>query len=254
MVDIVYKKGVLKMEHIWFCKVKPNNRNKNIVFYHNVFDKSMCDNNLSKEILKQYSLVTDLTKDKDEIYKNIRKNIRYEIRKCQKLDVRYQSYLGQDIEKQPELLSQFKKVYEEMYREKGMKVKFNLKQIKEYININAVVFTIAFYDNSPMVFHSYIIDEDNARFYYSASLFRNSHFDANLIAIMNKGLHWFDIELFKNQNKKTYDWGGISNFDNPNGIDYFKMGFGGEKITYYNIIEYHGMLGDLCYKIRKLRG
>ena len=31
-----------------------------------------------------------------------------------------------------------------------------------------------------------------------------------------------------------YDWGGLSSFDNPNGIDTFKMSFGGEKVIYYD--------------------
>ena len=35
---------------------------------------------------------------------------------------------------------------------------------------------------------------------------------------------------------ENYDWGGISSLDNPNGIDKFKMAFGGSPIFYYNVM------------------
>ena len=43
-----------------------------------------------------------------------------------------------------------------------------------------------------------------------------------------------------------YDWGGISDFDNPNGIDEFKLKFGGDKITYYNVFCGEYTAGKAC--------
>lgn len=48
----------------------------------------------------------------------------------------------------------------------------------------------------------------------------------NAIGRANKYLHWHDWLLLKNIGVIEYDWGGIASYDNPNGIDKFKMSFG----------------------------
>ena len=64
-----------------------------------------------------------------------------------------------------------------------------------------------------------------------------------MIGRANKRLHWEYIKYFKQKGLLRYDWGGISDFENPNGIDEFKLKFGGEKITYYNIFAGNTVLG-----------
>lgn len=251
MVDITYKKGIVKVRHVWFCD-EFQQGSDSMIFYHAISNTELFGN---KKILvePQHSLIMDLTADREEIYKNIRKKIRYEIRKCQKENITYRYYTGRQMQEEQELLHLFRQIYEEMYRAKGMNVKFNLKQVEAYMKDDSIVFTVAFHENIPLVFHSYITDEKKVRFYYSASPFRAEGMDANLIASMNKGLHWFDIETFKDQGKYEYDWGGIANPDNPNGIDNFKIGFGGELVTYFNVIYLQGLIGRLYY-IAKGRG
>ena len=87
------------------------------------------------------------------------------------------------------------------------------------------------------MFHSYIYDVHDARLLHSASCFREESADQNLIGRANKKLQWEDMKYFKEQGVLRYDWGGISDFDNPNGIDEFKLKFGGDKITYYNVLR-----------------
>ncbi len=77
-----------------------------------------------------------------------------------------------------------------------------------------------------------ICDREEARLLHSASCFREESADQSLIGRANKRLHWEDIKYFKQKGLLRYDWGGISDFENPNGIDEFKLKFGGEKITY----------------------
>ena len=59
-------------------------------------------------------------------------------------------------------------------------------------------------------------------------------------------------KTFRKKGLIRYDWGGISDFDNPNGIDEFKLKFGGEKITYYNIFAGNTLLGKLAVTAMKL--
>lgn len=49
------------------------------------------------------------------------------------------------------------------------------------------------------------------------------------------------------------DWGGISSIDNPNGIDFFKKGFGGIECSYYNVIIGKTIKGKLVVWLIKLK-
>ena len=102
-----------------------------------------------------------------------------------------------------------------------------------------------------LAYHVYVGDEKTTRLLYSCSTFREDDSKKALIGRANKFLHWEDIKYFKNNKYEKYDLGGISSFDNPNGIDKFKMNFNGEKITYYNIITGNDLLGKiLCFLIK----
>ena len=75
-------------------------------------------------------------------------------------------------------------------------------------------------------YHSCICDDKNIRLLHSCSEFRETDTAfRNAIGRANKYLHWKDMLYFINQHKEKYDWGGISSFDTPNGIDKFKMSF-----------------------------
>lgn len=50
-----------------------------------------------------------------------------------------------------------------------------------------------------------------------------------------------------------YDWGGIANPEEPNGIDQFKMGFGGEAASYYNVIIGVSLLGKITLSSMKAK-
>ena len=68
----------------------------------------------------------------------------------------------------------------------------------------------------------------------------------------NKFLHWHDWLLLKNIGVIEYDWGGIASYDNPNGIDKFKMSFGGEYRKYYNISAVCSLRAKLYTLLRKV--
>ena len=159
----------------------------------------------------QHTLITDLTEEEESIYKRIRKNYRYEIRYIEKEDVQLQLYTASDMNKNRELFSKFIVTYNQMYSSNGMNVRFNRPLVEEYMKNNAICFSIGFYKGEPLVFHSYIIDEYNVRFFYSASPFREKKEMSTIIGQMNKALHWFDIKSFRKMGISQYDWGGIAN-------------------------------------------
>lgn len=201
----------------------------------------------------QHTLITDLTEDEESIYKKIRKNYRYEIRRVEKENVQLKFYSAKEMSEKKELMSSFATTYNQMYASKGINAKFNTPLVKEYMQKDAICFTIAYYNGEPLVFHSYIVDKHNARFFYSASPFREKKDVATIIGQMNKALHWFDIKTFRNMGIAQYDWGGIANPEEPNGIDQFKMGFGGKEKDYYNTIQGITFIGKIAVMMTKLK-
>ena len=87
---------------------------------------------------------------------------------------------------------------------------------------------------------------------YSVSNFRMDPSKRNLAGRMNKLLHIKDMDWFRERNYTLYDWGNISSSQNPNGIDIFKMSFGGDVVTVYNSFVGNSFLGRLLVVLYKL--
>lgn len=226
MKSAIYRKyGLITIEHIWFAdKIKKGNAD--ISFYHEMEKKYTPDhdNQIKKRAFN--TAVTDLTKDEEELWSLIKKNTKYEIRRSERESIEVNSYMGHEMP--DELMMAFEKTYNEMYISKHMKHTFNKKLLKSYADNDMIYYTIASAFGEPLVFHSYITDGANARFYYSCSSFREKREIAALIGRMNRYLHWRDLLELKGLGIGQYDWGGISNKTNPNSIDTFKLAFGGE--------------------------
>lgn len=247
MVYVKYKKHGISIGHLWFAESIINESKPDILYKHGQ------DKMGGGYDTVQHTLITDLTENEENIYKKIRKNYRYEIRHVEKENVKLEFYSAKEMSEKKELVSSFATTYNHMYASKGINAKFNMPLIKEYIRKNAICFTIAYYNGEPLVFHSYIVDKNNARFFYSASPFREKKDVATIIGQMNKALHWFDIKTFRNMGITQYDWGGIANPEEPNGIDQFKMGFGGEMTSYYNVIIGVSLLGKIALSSMKAK-
>lgn len=252
MVYADYKKWKITIGHLWFSTKFPVNEKKPSILYQHGCEENLKGFGIKSSI--QHTLITDLTVSEEDLYKKIRKNYRYEIRRAEKEGVELHYYSADEMKNKPELLNSFARTYNQMYADKNMSVSFNRKLIEAYMHKNGICFTVGFYQNEPLVFHSYIKDENHVRFFYSASPFRAQKELSNVIARMNKALHWHDLKKFKEMGIQLYDWGGIANPEQPNGIDEFKMGFGGAQKDYYNIIRGMNILTNLAmfvYKFRK---
>ncbi|MCH5275867.1 MAG: hypothetical protein J1E65_08500 [Lachnospiraceae bacterium] len=198
-------------------------------------------------------MISNLNESEEELLSHINKNVRYEIRRNCKEELEYRVFASAELQQKPEVIAQFADMYELMYREKGQKVVFNGVQFKEYLKQNAIILTGIYQEGLPLVFHSYIVGEKQVRLLHSVSDFRSKDADANLVARANKRLHWEDMILFKKHGKEIYDWGGVSDLENPNGIDAFKFKFGGDPTTYYNVYQGSSFLGKAAVAIMKRR-
>lgn len=208
MVQYAYKKYFLTIRHGWFVDDYEQilkEKKSDILICHGVDEENIRHFDVFS---KQATLITDLTEDLDPIFSKFNKNYRYEIRRAEKENVEYKVYVADEMLKSKDIFEKFISTYNQMYKSKGMKTVFNTRQILSCIAVGCIVFTVAFHSGAPLVFHSYIFDKNNVRFYYSASPFRVQKEDSALIARMNKGLHWHDICLFKKSGISRYDWGG----------------------------------------------
>ena len=251
MVQITYRKKGISITQIWFV-AEPETVKTDICFYHGVLKEEAEKDFPVKRPTKSnlytpfHTLISDLTKAEEDLQGLINKNVRYEIRRNCKEPVVYKVFTPEELNKSPETVTRFGEMYESMYKSKGQNATFNRQQFEAYLEKDAIMLTAIYQEDTPIVFHSYIVGEKQVRLLHSVSEFRNGELDANLVARANKRLHWDDMCLFKKEGKAVYDWGGVSDLENPNGIDAFKFKFGGEPFTYYNVYEGKSLLGKLA--------
>lgn len=182
------------------------------------------------------------------------KTIRNEINRCIREHVSVRQYTFADVLRDRKILERVGETYSAMYQEKGMgKVLLPVNDFLAYAANKSFYLTAAIIDGQEVVYHAYVTDEANTRLLISCSEFRVADKALrNAIGRANKYLHWEDMMFFKDLGVKKYDWGGVSSFENPNGIDKFKMGFGGIPVEYYNITYIFGWKAKLIDLIRKM--
>ncbi len=258
MVQITYRKKGISITQIWFA-AEAETVKTDICFYHGVLKEDMGKDFPIKVPVKDslyapfHTLLSALDKEEEELLGLINKNVRYEIRRNCKEPVTYKVFTPEELKKNSEIGTQFGEMYESMYKSKGQNVTFNRQQFEAYLDKDAIMLTAIYQEDTPIVFHSYIVGEKQVRLLHSVSEFRNGGIDANLVARANKRLHWDDMCLFKKEGKEIYDWGGVSSIENPNGIDAFKFKFGGEPFTYYNVYEGKSLLGKVAVRFMKMK-
>ena len=123
--------------------------------------------------------------------------------------------------------------------------------MKSYIEANCIFLSRMTKDNL-VVYHVYSYDKNETVLLYSVSDFRDSDVDQNLAGRANKLMHYKDMCLFKNMQLQRYDWGNIANPVHPNGIDNFKLSFGGDIHDKYNILIGLTFKGNLAVDAYRL--
>lgn len=229
MVQISIKGKYFNCVHVWFSDVEsPTIFREDLRYYYGT-RKLHCKLN-KYQIQKSLISVLD---EEETLFSLINKTVRYEINKSAKENTVTRVYQPDKINE--ELLLQFSYCYEQMYKSKGIDAKLNLPELKAYAEQKALTITTAENNGDTLVYHSYVFDNINSRLLHSCSIYRDQDNNMrNLIGRANKYLHWKDMLHFKSIGIRQYDWGGVSSFDKPNGIDMFKMAFGGQRVQYYN--------------------
>lgn len=252
MIKVVYKKKGLKINAVWFCNdidktVKTSEAD--LVFLHGV-----SVNNFKTAIIsEQFSLITDLKAPSEHIFREFCESYRRQISKAQKEGVQCININSSELKNNMHLINLFKRQYNDFVKLKGIKNTYNEQSVEQYIKTGSIILTKAIKDDFICAQHIYVCDGKTARLLYSVSNFRTEGIDSNLVGRANKYLHWNDIQYLQNNKVQILDWGGISSIDNPNGIDFFKKGFGGIECSYYNVIIGKTIKGKLVVWLINLK-
>jgi hypothetical protein len=209
--------GFLPVRMIWFAP-KPQKKLSLYSFYK----QSACCENLPGYIRKPFfTKVIDLTAPLTEIEKGIEKQTIYEYNRGMKEGVT--TMLEPD-------LSQFVIFYNLFAQQKKLPPlgRGFFKYVKN------IIITKATLDESDLVMHAYILDEEasRVRLLYSATSgnYTIKGYSRALQGRANRLLHYKDICLFKTQGFKCYDLGGYAMHTSDTallGINKFKDSFGG---------------------------
>jgi hypothetical protein len=183
------------------------------------------------------TLIIDLRRTLDEIYKDMISNARIRIHKAEKLGNRIslRQYAGGPDNK--ELVDEFVGLYNQLVRGKPTVASpISASEISAYFPNAELI--IAYLDGKAVCGHVNLIDRELgiSRMMHSA----NQRFDdqptARLAGILNVYLHWYEIEKYRKEGLVSYDFGSIGQVEDSVGVNRFKMQFGGNLIREHNYV------------------
>lgn len=202
------------------------------------------------------TVITDLTPFMGDILAKATKTIRYEVNKCEKEDIAVSFYTAKDLAININLINEFERAYQDFANTIQVKIvdeAYSRSKILNEIECGTIMLSKAEKDGVD-VYHVYFCGGEESCLCYSVSNYRDDISKRNLAGRMNKLLHVKDMQWFKEAGYSLYDWGNISNSATPNGIDKFKMSFGGDVVTLYNSFVGNSIKGRLLVLAYKIKG
>ena len=200
---------------------------------------------------KQYSAITDLIETEEELFAALGSTLRYKIKRAEREGTEVSYFTGEEAVCR---LPAFAETFENMYEQKGNREELPIEEMKTYALEGKLLVSIASIGGKAAVYHSYVCDDKHCRLTFTCSEFRavSTKEEKQAFARANELLHWKDITYFKEKGLFSYDWGGLTSPEDPNGIDRFKLGFGCKIIEYYNIVKLITMKAMLVGEIKSL--
>jgi len=248
------KRLLLKIKHIFFSDQPFDVDDCDVVIF------PLCRNNRDFEGFnrsKSYTAVIDLTKDLEEIWRNMDKSsCRYAIKKAERDGV--EVVINRHYK-------EFYKIYKSFRKRKGLSrglsrifglSDYSLNEIKKYGTL-----FIAKYNSEIICGHVYLEDDKNILYWQSARRLDTDRKLANIIGNASKLLMWEAIKYAKDKGLEIFDFGGLfpqkeaEKNSVKKGINFFKLSFGGKMIEtshYSKIYSKIYKFGSKVYSILKV--
>lgn len=245
MITISEKRGPFSIKRIWFKNDSCSNCTLlRLMRVNEPSESKNAYNELS------YTPISDLTLSEENLLMAVRKTVRNEIRRAEKDNLSLYHFDSEDIKNNPESVEEFELAYKKFAADLNNEMvssAYSREKINQYLDAKCFFLTETKKD-SLSVYHAYVYDEDEAVLIYSVSDFRDDSVDRNLAGRANKYLHYQDMLMFKRMGLQVYDWGNISDPEEPNGIDNFKLSFGGTVTKKYNILIGCSFIGRILVR------
>lgn len=187
----------------------------------------------------------DLSGGPDKILQGMKKtSCRYRIRRAEKM-------LGQvEIETgSPKAQRDFLALYNDFARAKRLP-RFSPLQFQEH-SAHAETL-ILYFQGEPLCCHLLLRDPESSivRLLYSGSRRLRGAEDAAACGVLNRYLHWHELQRYYALGFRTFDFGGIRDANDP--VSSFKLSFGGSIVVEYYCVfsgtEWVARLGHLVYE------
>ena len=232
MIIIPSKRLFFKKKNIWFAESPFDVDDCDIVLFFS------CRKNVDRpdfEKKESPTLIIDLKKDLDEIWKNMgNKSCRYFIKRAAREGIEVRKNTEQNT---------FMALYSDFTKEKNFhSIIVGKDALKKY----ATFFT-AFYDSELLAGIILVEDSKNARWLLGGSKRLEADKKKSvLISCANRLLIWEAIKYAKEKGLEAFDFGGYylgTDKDNPlHKINQFKRQFGGALVIYYNYTKYYSKI------------
>ncbi|HEY9670771.1 MAG TPA: hypothetical protein V6D11_04955 [Waterburya sp.] len=238
---------------IWFDEA-PEKIPKVDVLYYYYLPKPAT--NQGFECDEEYTLLLDLTQEQDKLWKNLKKDNRYKIRRAAEKDrVSYEFWERIDSF----ILEEFLNFHKRFTSQQGLKSlsKVAISRLRTYADAGVLnVSQVKSQEGNPLTWRVYYQGKNRVFPLHSASLRSSTDASYNqLVGRANRYHRWQDILRFKNLGVLLYDFGGwYANTTNQHllNINNFKEEFGGELVRHFNWRHGITLKGKLFLRLRKL--
>ena len=198
------------------------------------------------------TILVDLTRGEDVLWKNLKKDTRNSVRRAEKDGVNVVHYASCTAQQ----LEDFARTYRELEIRKGL-TPLDLKRLARLNREKILALSIATRrDGRPLSWHAYIVKGAHARLMNSVQHLMElaSSEERSFVGRAHRLHIWRDIQTFQKHGRSIYDLGGYHDGDDPiqHSIGRFKEEFGGTTIPCYSAIIPMTWRGHIALRLRYL--
>lgn len=242
MIEFFRKKHGLLVRELWFApEAVPSDVKRDIDYY------VQCNTPI-EESTPFKTITIDLSQDEDIIFQGIEPESRRQVRQAVN---KYELVADVDFTPTSEAIEFFGAFFNDFAAFKGL-APTNIHKLKILARSgNLFIVSVRSNEKVALAMSSFVSDGYRVRDQLASTLPRVGN-DKNLLGRANKLLHWQAMLAMKKAGLKLYDFGGISDKPELQGINKFKRQFGGIEREDYNAIQGISGLGRLTLKTEKL--
>lgn len=246
----VFREKLVLVEEVWFDEEPETKQNVDVLHYiqrpHPIkgiqFDEF-------------HTILIDLTKSSDDLWKNLGKTNRYKIKRAEQKDlIEYFYWDTNNIDEHN--LNNFLDFHDQFSVSQSLK-KISRSRIRSLVDMEILDLSIVkSQDGTPLGWHAHCLIKNRVCFFSGASI--KNHNDTayqSMLGRANRYHHWQDILRFKNSGISIYDFGGwyAGNTDQKLlNINKFKEEFGGEVVKNFKSLHGVTLKGKLSVGLYKM--